>query len=84
MERLSQFSTLKDIFENQNFDIFDKFVDNFGKSDNDLHIYIVWQKHIFFPLDTFVITCPILSKNLGRFFKFGPIPISFKWLFKNA
>ena len=40
MERFSQFSTLKDIFENQNFDIFDKVVDKFGKSDNDLHIYI--------------------------------------------
>ena len=64
MERFAQFSTLKDIFENQNFEIFDKVVDNFGKSDND----IVWQKMIFFPLNTFVIiTCPTLSKNLGRF-----------------
>ena len=29
-----EFSTVKNDFENQNFEIFDKIVYNFGKSDN--------------------------------------------------
>ena len=34
-ERFNQFSTLKNNFENRNFDIFEKAVHNFGKSEDD-------------------------------------------------
>ena len=34
LERLDQFETLKNDFEIQNFEIFDKVVHNFGKSDD--------------------------------------------------
>ena len=33
-ERFDQFYTLKNDFQTQNFEIFDKVVHNFGKSDN--------------------------------------------------
>ena len=36
MERFDQFSTLKIDFENQNFEMFDEVVHNFGKSDGDI------------------------------------------------
>ena len=36
MERIGQFSTLKNYFENQNFEIFEEVVHNFGKSDDDM------------------------------------------------
>ena len=36
MERFDQFSTLKNDFENQNFEMFEEVVHNFGKSDSDL------------------------------------------------
>ena len=36
LERFDQFSTLKNYFEIQNFDIFDTIVHNFGKSDDDM------------------------------------------------
>ena len=35
LERFDQFSTLKNDFENQNFDMFEKVVHNFGKSAGD-------------------------------------------------
>ena len=35
MERFNQFSTLKNDFENQNFDIFNWGVHNFGKFNDD-------------------------------------------------
>ena len=35
-ERFSQFLELKNDFENQNFEIFEEVVHNFGKSDDDL------------------------------------------------
>ena len=35
MERFKQFSTLKNDFENQNFEMFKEVVHNFGKSDSD-------------------------------------------------
>ena len=34
MERFNQFSTMKKYFEDQNYEIFDKVVHNFGKFDN--------------------------------------------------
>ena len=34
-ERFDQFSTLKNDFENQNFQMFEEVVHNFGKSDDD-------------------------------------------------
>ena len=36
MERFNQFSTLKNDFENQNFEMFEEFVHSFGKSDGDI------------------------------------------------
>ena len=36
LERLDQFSTMKNDFENQNFEMFEKNVHNFGKSDSDI------------------------------------------------
>jgi hypothetical protein len=33
LERFDQFSTLKNDFENQNFEMFEEVVHNFGKSD---------------------------------------------------
>ena len=36
LERLDQFSTLKNDFENQNFEMFEEVVHNFGKSDDDM------------------------------------------------
>ena len=36
MERLDQFSTLKNYFEDQNFEMFEEVVDNFGKPDDDI------------------------------------------------
>jgi hypothetical protein len=36
LEGFNQFSTLENDFENQNFEMFDKVVTNFGKSDDDL------------------------------------------------
>ena len=35
-ERFDQFSTLKNDFENQNFEMFEEVVHNFGKSDGDI------------------------------------------------
>ena len=35
-ERFDQFSTLKNDFENPNFEMFEEFVHNFGKSGNDM------------------------------------------------
>ena len=35
LERLDQFSTLND-FQNQNFEMFEEVVHNFGKSDGDI------------------------------------------------
>ena len=34
MERFNQFSTMKKYFEDQNYEIFEKVVHNFGKFDN--------------------------------------------------
>ena len=34
LERFNQFSTLKSDFENQNFEMFEEVVENFGKSDS--------------------------------------------------
>ena len=36
MERFGQFSKLKNDFENQNFEMFEEVVHNFGKSDGDI------------------------------------------------
>ena len=36
LERWDQFSTLKNDFENQNFEMFDEVDHNFGKSDGDI------------------------------------------------
>ena len=36
LERLNQFSTLNNDFENQNFEMFEEVVHNFGKSDSDI------------------------------------------------
>ena len=36
LERFVQFSTLKNDFENQNFEMFEEVVHNFGKSDSDI------------------------------------------------
>ena len=36
MKRLDQFSTLKNYFENQNFEVFDEVIDDFGRSDDDM------------------------------------------------
>ena len=36
MEKFDQFSTLKNDFENQNFEMFEKVVHNFGTSDSDI------------------------------------------------
>ena len=36
--RFDEFSTLKNDFENQNFEIFDKVIHNFGKCDDDTKI----------------------------------------------
>ena len=36
MERFDQFFTLKNDFENQNFEMFDEVVHNFGKSAGDI------------------------------------------------
>ena len=36
LERFNQFSTLKNYFKNQNFDMFKEVVHNFGKSDGDI------------------------------------------------
>ena len=36
LERFDQFSTLKNDFENQNFEMFEEVVHNFGKSDGDI------------------------------------------------
>jgi hypothetical protein len=35
-ERFDQFSALKNYFENQNFEMFEEVVHNFGKSDGDI------------------------------------------------
>ena len=36
LARFNQFSTLKNDFENQNFEMFEEVVHNFGKSDGDI------------------------------------------------
>ena len=36
MERFDQFSTLKNDFENQNFEMLEEVIHNFGKSDGDI------------------------------------------------
>ena len=36
LARFNQFSTLKNDFENQNFEMFKEVVHNFGKSDGDI------------------------------------------------
>ena len=36
MERFDQFSTMKNDFENQNFDMFEEVALNFGKHDSDI------------------------------------------------
>jgi hypothetical protein len=36
LERFNQFSTLKNDFENQNFEMFEEVVHTFGKSDGDI------------------------------------------------
>ena len=36
VERFDQFSTLKNDFENQNFEMLEEVVHNFGKSDGDI------------------------------------------------
>ena len=36
MDRFDQFLTLKNDFENQNFEMFEKVAHNFGKSDGDI------------------------------------------------
>ena len=36
LERFDQFSTLKNDFENQNFEMFEEVVHNFGKSDGGI------------------------------------------------
>ena len=36
LERFDQFSTLKNDFENQNFEMFKEVVHNFDKSDGDI------------------------------------------------
>ena len=36
LERFDQFSSLKNDFENQNFEMFEEVVHNFGKSDSDI------------------------------------------------
>ena len=36
MDRFDQLSTLKNDFENQNFEMFEKVAHNFGKSDGDI------------------------------------------------
>ena len=36
MNRADQFSTMKNDFENQNFEIFEEVVHNFGRSDDDM------------------------------------------------
>ena len=44
MERFNQFSKLKNDFENKNFEIFEEFVHNFGKSDGEI---IQWTDAYF-------------------------------------
>ena len=36
LERFVQFSTLKNDFENQNFEMLEEVIHNFGKSDGDI------------------------------------------------
>ena len=36
LERINKFFTLKNDFENQNFEMFEEVVHNFGKSDDDM------------------------------------------------
>ena len=36
LEKFNQFSTLKNDFENQNFEMFNEVVHNFGKSEGDI------------------------------------------------
>ena len=36
MERINQFSTLKNNFENQDFEKFEEVIHDFGKSDSDI------------------------------------------------
>ena len=36
LERFDQYSTLKNDFDNQNFEMFEEGVHNFGKSDGDI------------------------------------------------
>jgi hypothetical protein len=56
LEIVSQFSTMKNDFENQNFVIFEEVLNNFGRSDN--------VKKIRFPLQECVVLCPTRKKNL--------------------
>ena len=51
---------MKNDFKTQNFEIFDKVVHNFGKSD-DVFIHIV--KKCLFPLDAYIVSCPTRSKK---------------------
>ena len=46
-EWLNQFSTMKNDFENQNFEMFKETVDNFGKSDSDI-LVIEWKMLTYF------------------------------------
>ena len=51
-ERLDKFSTLKNYFESQNFELFEE-VTSFSEK-------------CLFPLDAYVVSCPTRSKNLER------------------
>ena len=44
LESFNKFSTLKNDFENQNFEMFEEIVHNFGKSDSDI---IYWKNAYF-------------------------------------
>ena len=54
LKGFDQFSTMKNNFENQNFDMFEEVAYNFGKPDSD----ISYEKC----LDAYVISCPIQTK----------------------
>ena len=55
MKGFDQFSTMKNNFENQNFDMFEEVAHNFGKPDSD----ISYEKC----LDAYVVSCPSQTKN---------------------
>jgi hypothetical protein len=70
METFDQFSTLKNYFENRNFEMFREGVHNFGKSDGALFI----EKMLISTIDAYVVSCPTRSKNLEKTLKFPAHP----------